>query len=202
MDLYTTLPWGALCAEVEKLRIGLREGRVLEFRQLAGGACDSPCDSGSESNEKPPRKFARGLNISELRGLDLNQRPSGYEPGVAHRADGRFHCDCRGTVPACGQCRVHASPRETTRFPAILDAIWTQFSRADLRVGNPMAASTNSGGFARAFSSAIASSYSSSWIKIGTCRPRYLAISPARCTSATTEIKSSTNMAVSCGSFP
>ncbi len=31
------------------------------------------------TNEKPPRKFARGLSNSELRGLDLNQRPSGYE---------------------------------------------------------------------------------------------------------------------------
>jgi len=106
VDLYTTLPWGALCAEVEKLRIGLREGRVLEFRQLAGGACDSPCDSGSESNEKPPRKFARGLNISELRGLDLNQRPSGYEAGVAHRADGR-HCWIVLEVPEFERrCRV------------------------------------------------------------------------------------------------
>ncbi len=80
VDLYTTLPWDSLCAEVEKLRIELRTGRVLEFRQLAGGACDSPCDSGSEPNEKPPRKFARGLSFSQLRGLDLNQRPSGYEP--------------------------------------------------------------------------------------------------------------------------
>ena len=35
VDLYTTLPWAALCAEVEKLRIELREDRVLEFRQLA-----------------------------------------------------------------------------------------------------------------------------------------------------------------------
>ena len=48
VDLYTTLPWAALCAEVEKLRIELREDRVLEFRQLASGACDSPCDSRSE----------------------------------------------------------------------------------------------------------------------------------------------------------
>jgi hypothetical protein len=42
-----------------------------------------------------------------LRGLDLNQRPSGYEPGVAHRADGRFHLYCSGTVQACGQRLVH-----------------------------------------------------------------------------------------------
>ncbi len=62
----------SICAEVEKLRIELRKGRVLEFRQLAGGACDSPCDSRSECNEKPPRKFASGLSISESRGLDLN----------------------------------------------------------------------------------------------------------------------------------
>src|SRR6266851_3787517 len=80
VDLYTTLPWAALYAEVEKLRVELREGRVLEFRQLASGACDSPCDTEAEGNEKPSRKLPRGLSFSELRGLDLNQRPSGYEP--------------------------------------------------------------------------------------------------------------------------
>jgi len=31
MDDYTTLPWPALCAEVAKVRIRLREGTLLEM---------------------------------------------------------------------------------------------------------------------------------------------------------------------------
>jgi hypothetical protein len=36
MDDYTTLPWAALCAEVAKVRISLREGKLIEMpRQVA-----------------------------------------------------------------------------------------------------------------------------------------------------------------------
>ena len=37
MDVYTTFPWAALCDEVKKLNIALRQGLVLEgeFRGLA-----------------------------------------------------------------------------------------------------------------------------------------------------------------------
>jgi len=35
VDLYTTLPWEALCAEVAKLRISLREGKVLALPRAA-----------------------------------------------------------------------------------------------------------------------------------------------------------------------
>ncbi len=80
MDLYTTLPWGALCAEVEKLRIELREGRVVEFRKAASATCDSPCVSRSEANEKPPRKVARGPSFSELRGRA--GRPNADRPAL------------------------------------------------------------------------------------------------------------------------
>ena len=45
VDSYTTLPWDALCAEVRKLRVELREGRLLNFPRVALAACDSPCDS-------------------------------------------------------------------------------------------------------------------------------------------------------------
>ena len=41
MDEYTTLPWPALCAEVAKVRISLREGKLLEMPRpiaLAAGA--------------------------------------------------------------------------------------------------------------------------------------------------------------------
>jgi integrase len=45
VSLYTTLPWASLCGEVAKLRIELREGRLLEFPKLAAAGCYSPCDS-------------------------------------------------------------------------------------------------------------------------------------------------------------
>ena len=35
MDLYTTLPWSALCEEVAKLKIELREGKVIELPKAA-----------------------------------------------------------------------------------------------------------------------------------------------------------------------
>ncbi|HEX2690486.1 MAG TPA: hypothetical protein VHN14_27915 [Kofleriaceae bacterium] len=31
MDLYTTPPWASLCAEVVKLKIELREGKLIEL---------------------------------------------------------------------------------------------------------------------------------------------------------------------------
>ena len=38
-DEYTTLPWPALCAEVAKVRISLREGKLLEMpARIAVGA--------------------------------------------------------------------------------------------------------------------------------------------------------------------
>jgi hypothetical protein len=47
--------------------------------------------------------------------------------------------DSSETSPRCGKDLVNASPLEFTRFPAILDTIWTQFLRADPRLENPMA---------------------------------------------------------------
>jgi len=55
MDIYTTLPWDALCAEVSKLRVEIRGGRVLEFRQVIGDPCDRSCDRSSGDTKKPPR---------------------------------------------------------------------------------------------------------------------------------------------------
>jgi hypothetical protein len=40
---------------VTKLRITLVEGRVLEFRKVASGPCDNPCDSKSGNSKKPSR---------------------------------------------------------------------------------------------------------------------------------------------------
>jgi hypothetical protein len=45
MDAYTTPPWAALCEEVSRLRIELREGQLVRFRRVARAECDSPCDS-------------------------------------------------------------------------------------------------------------------------------------------------------------
>lgn len=53
MDLYTTLPWETLCAEIGKLRLELKEGRIVELRQVANSSCDSRCDSEMVSTEKP-----------------------------------------------------------------------------------------------------------------------------------------------------
>ena len=52
VSLYTTLPWDALCAEVSKLRVEVREGRLLKFQKLAAVGCDSPCDSPNDEAKK------------------------------------------------------------------------------------------------------------------------------------------------------
>ena len=72
VSLYTTLPWASLCAEVAKLRINLLAGRVLEFRKVASGACDSPCDSKLGNPKKP----------SHLATLERKNRVprAGFEP--------------------------------------------------------------------------------------------------------------------------
>jgi len=40
MDAYTTLPWETYCTEVEKLRIGLLEGRLIELPKAASAGID------------------------------------------------------------------------------------------------------------------------------------------------------------------
>jgi hypothetical protein len=72
VSLYTTLPWDALCAEVAKLGIDLREGRVLKFPKVAAVGCYSPCDSKSENSKKPSHlaKFEGQKGVS----------PTGFEP--------------------------------------------------------------------------------------------------------------------------
>jgi len=72
VSLYTTLPWASLCEDVAKLRIELREGRLLEFPKLAAVGCDSPCDSPFDKRKKP---FSHG----DLRAHSLMPR-AGLEP--------------------------------------------------------------------------------------------------------------------------
>ncbi len=57
VSLYTTLPWPALCGEVAKLRVELREGRLLKFQKLAAVGCDSPCDSRVQETKKLPSRL-------------------------------------------------------------------------------------------------------------------------------------------------
>ena len=47
MDQFTTLPWSALCEEVAKLRIDLREGRVIELPKVAEAVGGSTEEDGA-----------------------------------------------------------------------------------------------------------------------------------------------------------
>jgi integrase len=72
MDLYTSIPWGPLCAEVAKLRITLRQGKLVELRRASGMQIrDSECDSPPEGDKM--------LSDSKSRHPDLNRRPTDYE---------------------------------------------------------------------------------------------------------------------------
>ena len=46
VDQYTTIPWPALCEHVAKLPVDLREGRVLELRQVGGTGVEAPISEG------------------------------------------------------------------------------------------------------------------------------------------------------------
>ena len=73
MDDYTTLPWAALCAEVAKVRISLREGKLIEMpRQiaLAGSEATSaeaelltPVLTGSGTHENHRQKLAERTGL-------------------------------------------------------------------------------------------------------------------------------------------
>jgi hypothetical protein len=83
MDIYTTLPWDALCAEVSKLRVEIREGRVLELRQVIGDLCDRSCERSSGDTKKPPRFHRLGGFFDceghphlPLTGIKVAQKPS------------------------------------------------------------------------------------------------------------------------------
>jgi integrase len=57
ISAYTTLPWSALCEEVAKLRVGLREGRLLELPKAAnslnqGGNPTAGVTAGANASRK------------------------------------------------------------------------------------------------------------------------------------------------------
>lgn len=55
VDDYTTFPWEDLCEEVAKVRVSLREGKVLTLASNAGGhgglSCTVPAPTGNERNQ-------------------------------------------------------------------------------------------------------------------------------------------------------
>ena len=86
MDVYTTLPWEALCTEVSKQRLGIREGRVLELRQVASAACDTSCDTRFVEMKKPPRLIDLEAHLAA--------RSTGLEPvtsGVTGRRSNQLN---------------------------------------------------------------------------------------------------------------
>jgi len=77
VSLYTTLPWDALCAEVSKLRVEVREGRLLKFQKLAAVGCDSPCDSPNDEAKKLSSRVGLEAKVTVPR--------AGLEPAQSDR---------------------------------------------------------------------------------------------------------------------
>lgn len=77
VDAYTSMPWAALCGEIAKLRIGLREGKVLPLRQtgaVSSSAATSAATDAARQNETPASAVACGG--SKWRGVgDSNPWP-------------------------------------------------------------------------------------------------------------------------------
>ena len=72
MDDYTTLPWAALCAEVAKVRISLREGKLIEMPRQATLASEAtsaeaefltPVLTGSGTRENHRQKLAERTGL-------------------------------------------------------------------------------------------------------------------------------------------
>ena len=67
MDDYTTMLWSALCAEVAKVRISLREGQIVELpgpvALAAGVDGDSELLTGSGTNENHKGKLAERTGL-------------------------------------------------------------------------------------------------------------------------------------------
>jgi hypothetical protein len=132
MDVHTTLPWEALCAEVSKLRLGIREGRALELRQVASAACDTRF----VDMKKPPRLVdwealaaarSTGLETSEESlsspVLDRNQADSGQVEAQRAGPGGSFaesgvtvsHDDIRRALDEARHAWARSADREALR---------------------------------------------------------------------------------------
>jgi hypothetical protein len=58
VDDYTTLPWPALCEEVAKVRISVREGKLLPFPMAATGT-EGPAVTAKPADPSDPRSTTR-----------------------------------------------------------------------------------------------------------------------------------------------
>jgi hypothetical protein len=70
VDLYTTLPWEALCAEVAKLRISLREGTVIALPRAANAGAGASEGDGPyyDPYYSPPKLASSGGNSGGVDG--------------------------------------------------------------------------------------------------------------------------------------
>ncbi len=78
MDDYTTLPFEALCAEIAKMRLELREGQIVQMRQVSGSSCDTICDA-----EMGDPKM---LNVDRVLELKMAVPRAGLEPALKGRS--------------------------------------------------------------------------------------------------------------------
>lgn len=78
LDLYTELPWESLCTEITKLKLELREGRIVELRQVANSSCDGGCDGNSGTHQ----------NICAINKLqsEIAVPKAGFEPAFRPRS--------------------------------------------------------------------------------------------------------------------
>ena len=73
VDLYTTLPWSALCESVAALKVTLIEGQVIEFPVAAVASAKSPEEARVERPERqsfytPAKRTNRKTNLAEVHG--------------------------------------------------------------------------------------------------------------------------------------
>jgi hypothetical protein len=117
MDDYTTLPWSALCAEVAKVRLSIREGRALEMPvAVASGASDvvTAAVTALEPVVMSQEKWRSGR--------DLN-------PADASRDDQPSRASAM-TTPACAARTAQLDLAD----PAVFRLLWQQRgSRTDLK---------------------------------------------------------------------
>jgi hypothetical protein len=67
LDLFTTLPWELLCAEVAKLKIELRTGKILVLPKVGSGGADEPLPQSVLHHSGLPSNDATSQNKSAER---------------------------------------------------------------------------------------------------------------------------------------
>lgn len=103
-DLYSTFPWATLCAEVAKLKIDVREGKVIEMPKvaIAGGSASGPHDDRGAVMVQPAQ------NASNRRTAAVYERPR-RDSKESFRADDG---DPQQESPSLGVVEMLPSARE------------------------------------------------------------------------------------------